>query len=41
MSIRKKLKIDITFVDNHQNTKRSILLDILSKISDDILDDHF
>jgi|TARA_S200002703_G_scaffold158495_1_gene169019 uncharacterized protein (DUF608 family) len=40
MSIRKKLKIDITFVDNHQNTKRSILLDILSKISDDILDDH-
>tara|TARA_R110002050_G_scaffold12524_5_gene41047 strand:- start:1387 stop:1656 length:270 start_codon:yes stop_codon:yes gene_type:complete len=40
MSIIKKLKIDITFVDNHQNTKRSILLDVLSKICEDILDDH-
>lgn len=40
MSIRKKLNIEISFVDNHKNTKRSILLDILSKISEDILDDH-
>jgi|TARA_R100000084_G_scaffold38927_1_gene15661 hypothetical protein len=38
MSIRKNLKIDITFVDNYKNTDRSILLDVLSQITEDILD---
>ena len=38
MSKSKTLTIDITYIDNYNKSKRSILLDIFSNITEDILE---
>jgi len=38
MDKEKKIKIDITYSDNFENSGRSVLLDLLTEISEDILE---